>query len=81
MTMRLIPPSFKLVRKKYEMVQLDYLKADAVHGKPLRLSFLQKEFDRQVLHMQGTAVKEAQDTFSILQTCKIYVLFVLDLSE
>lgn len=44
--MYLIPPSFKLVGK-IGMVQLAYLKADAVHDKPFRLSFLQKEFDRQ----------------------------------
>lgn len=45
--MYLIPPSFKLVGKKVGVVQLAYLKADAVHDKPFRLSFLQKEFDRQ----------------------------------
>lgn len=47
---------------------------------PLDCHFCRKNLtDKQVLHMQGVAVKEAQDTlnFADLQN----LLFVLDLSE
>lgn len=40
-------PHLNHLERRLEWCREHYLQADAVHDKPFRLSFLQKEFDRQ----------------------------------